>query len=337
MTTHHYQLFDSQARKEGVGGLRLDVRASQFPSLVGMSLSHLTLLPKGFREPHWHPNANELSYCLEGQALMTIFSPGNSHDTFTISPGEMAFVPMGSLHHIENISDKPVKMLICFDNSSPEDLEISSSLNAMPDRALGATFCQKPQFFSTLKQSNQKPFMGILKQATKPSLPSIPDRFKLNLEGLQPQLKTAGGWVKISNSALLPTLDGLALYSLLLNPEGIREPHWHPNAHELNYLIKGRALISLLSPDGSFEKFEMQEGMLSFLPRGYIHHIETVGDTPAHFAVFFSNKDPSDIGLSGALGAFSNELLASLFGVASSYFDKMPKYQEDLFLVSGAG
>jgi oxalate decarboxylase len=335
MDKHHFRLIDSKSRKMGLGGERIDVREAQFPVLAGMSLSLLTLVPKGFREPHWHPNAHELSYCLEGKALMTIFSPGNNHDTFTIHPGEMAFVPMGSLHHIENISDKPLKMLVCFDQAAPEDLELSSSINAMPANALGATFCQDPQFFSLLKSAKQQPFAGLLKQSTAPALPNIPDRYKLNLEGLHPQVDNPGGWVKLSNSSLLPTLEGLALYSLHLHPQGVREPHWHPNAHELNYLIKGRALITLLSPDGSLEQFEMSEGMVSFLPRGYLHHIEAIGDESAHFAVFFNHKNPSDIGISGALGAYSNELLTALFGVPASYFDKMPKYQEDLFVVPG--
>jgi hypothetical protein len=36
----------------------------------------------GLREPHWHPNANELTYCLTGEALVTIFSNGSIGLTF---------------------------------------------------------------------------------------------------------------------------------------------------------------------------------------------------------------------------------------------------------------
>jgi oxalate decarboxylase len=74
-----------------------------FSLLKGMALYSLRLHNGGVREPHWHPNAAELSYCLSGKALMTIFSPGAGHDTFTVDTGEIVFVPKGYLHHIENI------------------------------------------------------------------------------------------------------------------------------------------------------------------------------------------------------------------------------------------
>lgn len=139
----------------------------------------------------------------------------------------------------------------------------------------------------------------------------------------------------MSNDFLMPALNGLAMYSLMLEPKGAREPHWHPNAHELNYLISGQARITLLSPNGGVDTFDMEPGDMSFLPRGYLHHIENTGDSKASFAIFFNHAAPSDIGLSGCLGAYSNEVLASLFNVPGSYFEHLPKYQHDLFVVGG--
>lgn len=154
---------------------------------------------------------------------------------------------------------------------------------------------------------------------------------------MQPQVQSSGGYVKIVNSLLMPTLKNLTLYSLVLESKGIREPHWHPNAHELNYLIKGHARITLLSPPGKVDTFDMGPGDMSFLPKGYFHYIENLGEEPAHFAVFFNHDIPSDIGLSGCFGAYSNALLADLFQVPVAYFEPLPKYQKDLFIVAGGG
>jgi oxalate decarboxylase len=55
------------------GGSRLAVDASVFPILRGLSLYRAVLKPLGLREPHWHPNTNELTYCVRGEALVTIF------------------------------------------------------------------------------------------------------------------------------------------------------------------------------------------------------------------------------------------------------------------------
>lgn len=318
-------------------GTRIDVSQSLFPVLKGMALSLLSLEPNGFREPHWHPNANELGYCLEGKALMTIFSPGAGHDTFTIEPGCLTFVPMGYLHHIQNIGNEAVKMLLCFTDAQPEEINLSSSIGVMPSHALGAVFNLDANFFDGLHASVKPVFIAEGSAETPLPLSWQVNRFKKNIEAIQPQIQSPGGSVKLNNQFLMPTLEEITMYSLRLEAKGVREPHWHPNAHELNYVIQGRVRIILLSPNGEVDDFEMAAGDMSFLPKGYFHYIENIGDDLARLAVFFNHTLPSDIGLSGCLGAYSNELLAHLFHVPISYFDRLPKYQEDLFVVAGGG
>ena len=332
---HLFHLFNSQLQTTCEGGRRIDVTADQLPALSGMALSLLELNPAGFREPHWHPNAHELSYCLEGTGLMTIFSPGAGHDTFTIQPGDIAFVPMGYLHHVENTGKTPLKMALCFNHQDPEDIDLSSGVGVMPAHIMGDTFSLPASFFTELKASVKSAFIVQRETPAVPPYPMTTGRFRMGLEASHPQVKTAGGWVKMSNGFLLPTLEGLSIYAVQLERGGAREPHWHPNAHELNYLVSGSALITILSPGGKVETFEMKAGDLSFLPKGYLHHIENTGNEPAHFAIFFNHVSPSDIGFSGCLGAYSNEVLAAVFKVPVSYFDNLPKYQQDLFVVGG--
>lgn len=337
MASHHFHLNKTKPQKLYEEGSRIDINKKLFSQLDGMAISYLTLKAGGMREPHWHPNAHELGYCLEGRGLMTIFSPGAGHDTFTIEPGTLSFVPMGYLHHVQNLDDGPLKMLLCFSHEMPEDINLSSTLGMIPLSALGSTFNLDPAFFKGLHPSIKPIFINKSPQKVPIDLSWSNNRFKMNLEGIQPQIKNHGGTVRINNQSLMPALDGLTMYSLKLEPKGVREPHWHPNAHELNYLIKGRARIALLSPGEQVDAFEMEEGDISFLPKGYYHYIENIGNTALQFAVFFNHPMPSDLGLSGSLGAYSNELLANLFKVTAPYFNPMPKYQEDLFVVAGGG
>jgi oxalate decarboxylase len=313
------------------------VNQLDFPILSGMALSLLELNPKGMREPHWHPNASELGYCIEGRAVMTLLGPGGQHETFLIEPGCLSYVPMGTLHHIENLGPGPLKMLLCFDNESPEDLDISAAIGSMPEAVLSKTFQLDQQFFLGLHADVKSVFISEMAKHDAVSDSWKMNRYKFDIEAEQPQVETRGGWVKMSNSSLMPTLNGLALYSLKLEKDGAREPHWHPNAHELNYLISGKARITLLSPNGNVDMFDMKAGDMSFLPRGYFHSIENIGSEAARFAVYFNHSNPSDIGISACLGAYPNDVFASLFKLPVGYFDKLPKFQSDLFVVSGGG
>lgn len=333
MAIHRFSLATLKPQKVTKGGTRTDAKSTNFPVLKGMSLSLLNIFPKGVREPHWHPNANELSFCLSGNGLMTIFSPGGGHDTFTIAPGEMVFVPKGYMHHIANTGTEKLELLVCFDHENAEDLEISSSISVMPDHILAGTFNLSSSFFQNLKKDPKAVFISQLDRVDTPPLPFMTSRFKLNLEAIHPQIDAEGGNVKISNGSLLPTLEGLSLYGVVLKKDGAREPHWHPNAAELNYLISGTARITLLLPGGYVDTFDMSPGDMSFLPQGYLHHIENTGNEDAKFAIFFNHIFPSDMGISGCMGAYPNDVLASLFGVKTSYFDPLPKYQQDLFVI----
>jgi len=332
---HLFHLGATPPQTIRTGGSRIDATSTEFPVLNGMSLSLLTLQPKGFREPHWHPNANELSYCLEGKGLMTILGPGSDHETLVIEPGSIVFVPQGSIHHIENLGDSPLKMLICFNHASPEDLDISVSVKGIPSNALAATLKMKPQFFEGLKSSLKEDFIGMQTQPSAATLSMATNRYKLDLEATLPFVENSGGWVKISNPFILSPLQGLAIYSLQLNGKGVREPHWHPNAHELNYLMEGRVKINLVSPGETVESFEMVPGDISFMPRGYLHHIENIGQDPVRMAIFFNHESPSDIGISNCYGGYSNRLFASLYGTSPEVFDGMLKSQHDLFVVPG--
>jgi len=308
-----------------------------FPLLKGMSLCSLRLDSGGIREPHWHPNASELSYCLLGRALMTIFSPGAGHDTFTVDTGEIVFVPRGYLHHIENINQGETKFAIAFNHEMPEDIGISGSTGSMPDNILGAIFNVGADYFVKFKKSNQDLLITSRtdSKVAETTYQKIPNYHKFNLKAFPPIVQSKGGTVSLGNANSFEILNGLACYLLTLKPKGIREPHWHPNAAELDYVISGKARMTTFSPGSDVDTFEVGPGEIVFIPSAYLHYIENVSDIEdMQFAVFFNHERPEDIGISGAFGAYSNEVLGSVFGLEPKILNALPKYQEDLFVVA---
>jgi oxalate decarboxylase len=65
----------------------------------------------------------------------------------------------------------------------------------------------------------------------------------------------------------------------VLNPGGIREPHWHPSAWELNYVISGQARWSVIEPEDYHDASVAQPGELVFLPQGSFSTSRTTGTT----------------------------------------------------------
>jgi len=63
---------------------------------------------------------------------MTILSPdgSNSLDTNKLKPGDVYFVPRAYRHHIENIGQTEVKILVFFDQPIAGDIGYTSSFSA---------------------------------------------------------------------------------------------------------------------------------------------------------------------------------------------------------------
>src|SRR5581483_2422008 len=183
-----------------------------FSILNGMALYSLRLDSGGVREPHWHPNADELSYCVSGRALVTIFSPGAGHDTFTVDAGEIVFIPKSYLHHIENIGDSETKFAIAFNHEKPEDIGISGSTGSIPDQVLGATFGLGAEYFSNFKKSSHDLLITLRSKAEQDAdnttttttitktYQTIPNYHKFNLKDFPPMVQTKGGSVSLGNA-----------------------------------------------------------------------------------------------------------------------------------------
>jgi len=320
------------------GGTRTMVNKNNLPLLKGMAFYLLRLNSEGVREPHWHPNAAELSYCLSGRALVTIFSPGSGHDTFTVKEGEIVYIPRGYLHHIENINRAETKIAIAFNHEMPEDIGLSGSTGSITNEVLGATFGVTSEYIGNFKKSNHDLIITSKSNSknTKSTYQQVPNYHKFNLKAFPPTVQSKGGTVSLGNANNFEILKGLACFLLTLKPKGIREPHWHPNAAELDYVISGRARMTIFSPGDNVDTFEVGANEIVFIPPGYFHYIENVNSNEdMQFAVFFNDERPEDIGITGAFGAYSNEVLGSLFSIESRVLDSLPKYQEDLFVVAG--
>ena len=102
----------------------------------------------------------------------------------------------------------------------------------------------------------------------------------INLEEQPPKVYD-GGTVRGVSASQFPILAGQngAMYSVKLLPGGVREPHWHPNAWEFDYCVSGYGRMTVLGTDGTaVDTFDVAPGDAVFVPMGYFHYFENIGD-----------------------------------------------------------
>ena len=213
---------------------------------------------------------------------MTIY--GNAQKfTFTINSGQLTFVPKGYWHDIENIDKEEVKVIIVYDNERSQDISVVESVHSLPKEVLNSIFgLRSPGLFNQLET---KEFYDEITGTHQLDLSessiaevgkgeSVSNPYTINLGTTDPQVQTPGGIARLGSTPYFPILVGLSVFVLGLEPSGLIEPHTHPNAGELNYLIEGKVRFTILGPKGEIETNEMSKGQVFFVPAGYFHYLE---------------------------------------------------------------
>ena len=134
----------------GMIGKRLDFRPSQikptkvtaggevkiidsknFP-VTPISAAIVRLKPKGLRELHWHPNADEWQYYISGKGRMTLFTAGSRARTMDFEEGDVGYIQQSQPHYIENIGDTDLVFLEMFKTPVYEDISLAEWMAHTP-------------------------------------------------------------------------------------------------------------------------------------------------------------------------------------------------------------
>ena len=340
---HVTSLFEGEIVEENDFGSMRRVTADNFPVLQRLSIKRVLINPGGMRTPHWHANANELTYCVSGTALVSVLDTGSRFASFVVSAGEMFHIDSGSLHHIENIGDDVAEFVITFGHERPEDFGLAAAFGAMTDAVLGNTYDLDAADFAKIKRdTTDRRLAGRQGDPEVPSTARFDDPHKFSVEAMSPPVGIAVGSARTARLQYWPALKDLSMYSLRIREDGMREPHWHPITAEMGYVHKGNARMTMMTPDGGLETWYLKEGDVYFIPRAYPHHIEVVAASAGaksnsasdiHFAIFFDQPTPGDIGYRASVSAYSREVLAATFDTHIDDLPNFPFTKEDPLIV----
>jgi oxalate decarboxylase len=331
---HVYSLLNAEPFYKSELGSLTKVTAEELPILKNLSIKRLVIAPGAIREPPWHVNANELTYCIAGTLLVSILDSGNEFSSFTITPGQMFHIPSGSLHHIENIGSDEATLIVCFRHERPEDFSLHGSFGAMSDAVLGNTYDVPAAAFAKIPRDTSTKY--LVKREGKPYIPDtagLPNSHKYDIEAAQPGVAASIGSARQARSQYWPALKNVSMYSLRVEEDGMREPHWHPQTGEMGYVHKGAARMSIMDPDGSVDTYTLKEGDMYFIPAAYPHQIEVLGNEEIHFLIFFDQPMPYDVGYRTSATALSREVVAATFGVKVKDLPVFPFVTSDPLLV----
>lgn len=113
----------------------------------------------------------------------------------------------------------------------------------------------------------------------------------------------------------LPPLHGVAVADLFMSKGHMREPHWHPNAAELDLMVSGEVSISILDPiTPQLVTYDQRPGQVVFIPMGWWHWITALTDE-VHDIVIFANDQPQSVEGSDVLRLTPPQVFAQAYSI----------------------
>jgi len=270
-SAHLFHLNRLHPQELAAGAWRRCVDAESLPVLQGLSAELLTMGTRGSHGPFWRANAHMLACCIEGEARITISSPGPIRDCFTVAPSDLFFIQQGFLHHFASLAE--TKLLLVFNHERPVELG--------PD-GLAAGAAAPRTSPRTARAGRANPH-------------------RLSLAMIEPVAGPSGDLTRIVSAEEFSILDKLSLRTQRLQPKGAHGLHWHPNCAEIGYVASGRARLSLLRPGNRIERVDIGAGDIYFVPVAWLHSIENVFPGETELLIGFNHEMPEDIMLETAL------------------------------------
>jgi oxalate decarboxylase family bicupin protein len=167
---------------------------------------------------------------------------------------------------------------------------------------ISKNFNLAPEIFAHIPDSEKYIFQG--------SQPGTIEQEKPNGKGVkkskynfthrmleQEPKKASGGEVRITDSKNFPISKTVAAAHVTIEPGAIREMHWHPNADEWSFFLKGRARITIFASEGTARTFDYVPGDVGIVPRNMGHFVENIGDEPIEMLEVFRADEFRDFSL----------------------------------------
>ncbi len=110
--------------------------SKNFPVSTHIAAALVEVEPGAMRELHWHNNAGEWQYYLQGQGRMGVFASSGQARTFDFRAGDVGVVPFAMGHYIENTGNETLRFLEVFKSSFYADLSLNQWMALTPPELL---------------------------------------------------------------------------------------------------------------------------------------------------------------------------------------------------------
>jgi oxalate decarboxylase len=244
------------------GGWAREVTVRELPIATTLAGVNMRLKPGGIREMHWHKEA-EWGYMLAGRCRITAIDPQGRNFIADVGKGELWNFPAGIPHSIQGLAEGCEFLLVFDDGNFSENATflLNDWFAHTPREVLAKNFGVPVSAFANLPDPERHGwiFSGEVPPPLDDDAVSSPVGITMNYSYnllRQEPIRVTGGTARIVDSSNFPAASTIAAALVEIEPGGLRELHWHPNADEWQYYISGSGRMTVFASRGKARTFD---------------------------------------------------------------------------------
>ncbi len=325
--------FNNAPRRIQVGGWARQVTQSDFYISDEISGVNMRLTAGGIRELHWH-QAAEWAFMSYGNCRITVLDTSGRAYVADVKEGDLWYFPAGYPHSLQGLGPDGCEFILAFDDGKQSEfntLLVTDWMTHTPPDVLAENFGVPAETFSKMFTHNLWIFQGSVpgplaadQDAVKSPNGPPPNPFTFSLGSAPITRQTKGGMVQIADSHNFKASTTVAAAMVTVHPGGMREMHWHPNADEWQYYVKGSAQMTVFNTGPSAVTNNFEPGDIGYVKRNFGHYIKNVGTTDLVFLEIFRSDSYQDVSLSDWLTHTPAALVEAHFNLTGQDVAKFP-------------
>jgi len=316
------------------GGWSREVTVRELPVSKSIAGVNMRLTAGGVRELHWH-TSGEWAIMLYGQARITALDPQGRSFVADVGVNDLWYFPSGLPHSIQGLGPDGCEFMLVFDDgnfSEAETVLLSDSMAHLPPEVLAKNFgitepalAGIPQKELFIFQTKVPGDLAADQQVTAGSQGLTPLDFAYRTMSHPVTKSTKGGEVRIVDSSKFAVATTIAMAMVTVHPGALRELHWHPNADEWQYYIRGQGRMTVVATGNRARTLDFEAGDVGYVEKTLLHYVENTGDTDLVFLEMFKSDHYQDLSLSEWLSHTPPELVKAHLNIDQATYDALPR------------
>jgi len=325
-----FSFSDAHMRLES-GGWTRQVTARELGIARSIAGVNMRLNAGGVRELHWH-KAAEWAYMLYGTARITAVDAQGRNFVDDVGVGDLWYFPSGVPHSIQGLNPDGCEFLLVFDDGDFDEDDtflITDWFKHTPNDVLAKNFGVPASLFGRTPDPSERyifpaPVPGPLSSDKIGGSKATQQSFSHRMMAQQP-IKTKSGTVRITDSNVFTVSKTIAAALVEIEPGGLRELHWHPNADEWQYYIEGQSRMGVFASSGQARTFDFRAGDVGYVPFAMGHYVENTGTGPLRFLEMFKSSYYADLSLDTWMALTPPELVEAHLNLDQQVMDALRK------------